>query len=101
MKHLATKSITSSPRPHPGGMLVNCRASQNLLGAWYSFSYTATLVEKEIVIKVLLGNVLYFFILELIINLSIQREWDNDLEDENSETYKKLSLLLEKEVRRS
>ena len=43
----------------------------------------------------------YTVILELIVELRIQREWDNDLEDENSEAYKELSLLFEKAVRRS
>jgi len=37
--------------------------------------------------------------LELTVELRIQKKWDDDLEDEKSETYKKLSFLLEKEVR--
>ena len=51
--------------------------------------------------KLLVGNLLLFLVLELVIELSIKREWDNDLKDENSKAYKKLSLLLEKEVKRS
>jgi len=37
--------------------------------------------------------------LELTVELRIQKKWDDDLEDEKSETYKQLSFLLEKEVR--
>ena len=40
-----------------------------------------------------------FLILELIIELRIQRPWDNDLEDKNSEAFKLLSDLFENEVR--
>ncbi|KAJ7351107.1 hypothetical protein OS493_036564 [Desmophyllum pertusum] len=35
---------------------------------------------------------------ELVVELRIQRTWDNDLRDENSKVYKELSFLLEKEI---
>jgi len=38
-------------------------------------------------------------VLELTVELRIQREWDDDLKDEKSETYRELSFLLEKEVK--
>lgn len=37
--------------------------------------------------------------LELMVELRIQKKWDDDLEDEKSDTYKHLSFLLEKEAR--
>lgn len=37
--------------------------------------------------------------LELTVALRIQKKWDDDLEDEKSDTYKQLSFLLEKEAR--
>ena len=37
--------------------------------------------------------------LELMVELRIQKKWDDDLEDEKSDTYKQLSFLLEKEAR--
>ena len=40
-----------------------------------------------------------FSIVELIIELRIQRPWDNDLEDKKSEAFKLLSDLLKDEVR--
>ena len=40
-----------------------------------------------------------FFILELIIELRIERPWDNELENKISEAFKLLSDLLESEVR--
>ena len=40
-----------------------------------------------------------FFILELIIELRIERPWDNELENKISEAFKLLSALLESEVR--
>lgn len=44
-------------------------------------------------------NWFVFFILELIIELRIQRPWDNDLEDKKSYAFKLLSDLLKDEVR--
>lgn len=41
----------------------------------------------------------FFLILELIIELRIERPWDNDLEDQKSEAFKLLSDLFENEVR--
>ena len=40
-----------------------------------------------------------FLILELIVELSIQRPWDNELDDKKSEAFTLLSDLLENEVR--
>ena len=40
-----------------------------------------------------------FFIVELIIELRMQKPWDNLLEDKNSKAFKLLSDLLENEVR--
>ena len=42
---------------------------------------------------------MYFFILELIIELRIERPWDKALEDKTSEAFEVLSDLLENEVR--
>ena len=40
-----------------------------------------------------------FSIVELIIELRIQRPWDNDLEDKKSDAFRLLSDLLNDEVR--
>ena len=40
-----------------------------------------------------------FCFVELTIELRIQKEWDDDLEDKESEAYRDLSFLLEKEVK--
>ena len=46
------------------------------------------------------GNKEYFVdVLELTVELRIQREWDDDLKDEKSEACRELSFLLEKEVK--
>ncbi len=48
---------------------------------------------------VLLATLNYItIILELVIELRIQRPWNDDLEEEKSDAYKELSLLLKTEV---
>ena len=41
----------------------------------------------------------FVIVLELTMELRIQKKWDDDLEDEKSKAYKELSFLLEKEVK--
>ncbi len=40
----------------------------------------------------------YMFVIDLVIELRMQREWNNDLDDKKSEAFKELSFQVEQEV---